>query len=348
MRNRALPLIAVLMLGLAAPAWSTFVPPRNLDPANASIQMNKNFQQDAWLVYTYDIDHTGTVINAKIQSSNGVPAVEQAVLAQVNAMRFEPASRNGKPVKVSADPVIYTWILDKPRIMSAAFAEKYRAAWNLYSEENYDAAFDIAVELKNYPGRNALEEVKFQILAASLFSRWKDEAAELQHLSRVREFQNLAISNNFKNTYMPTDQYLQVLNRVVTLQLNAGMLADAGRTLDQMQSLGRGTDTVNDAAQRYSKSIASLQNVADITVRGELLPLFRDGPGSLKIGLSRQRFSISDVRGRIGGVFLVCGSAEMPLRHPAQEPWSIPAGWNNCEIDITGRAGTSLVLHQLN
>lgn len=348
MRNRALPLIAVLLLGLAAPAWSTFVPPRNLDPANASIQMNKNFQQDAWLVYTYDIDHTGTVINAKIQSSNGVPAVEQAVLAQVNAMRFEPASRNGKPVKVSADPVIYTWILDKPRIMSAAFAEKYRAAWNLYAEENYDAAFDIAVELKNYPGRNALEEVKFQILAASLFSRWKDEAAELQHLSRVREFQNLAISNNFKNTYMPTDQYLQVLNRVVTLQLNAGMLADAGRTLDQMQSLGRGTDTVNDAAQRYSKSIASLQNVADITVRGELLPLFRDGPGSLKIGLSRQRFSISDVRGRIGGVFLVCGSSEMPLRHPAQEPWSIPAGWNNCEIDITGRAGTSLVLHQLN
>ncbi|QFU76412.1 energy transducer TonB [Halioglobus maricola] len=347
-RFRALPLFAVILFSLAAPAWSNFVPPRNLDPANSTIQLDSTFQQDAWLVYTYDIDHTGSVINATIQSSNGVVAVEQAVLAQIRSMRFEPASRSGMPVKVSADPVVYTWILDKPRIMSAAFADKYREAWALYSEENYDGAFDIAAELKNYPGRNALEEVKFQILAASLASRWKDEAAELQHLTRVVEFQNLAIDNNFKNRYMPTDQYLQVLNRVVTLQLNRGMLADAGGTLDDMQQLGRGSDAVNDAARRYSESLSSLQNVADITVRGELLPLFRDGPGSLKIGLSRSRFSISDVRGRVGGVFLVCGTSEMPLRYPSQEPWTIPTGWSDCVIDVTGRAGTSLVLHQLN
>ena len=84
----------------------------------------------------------------------------------------------------------------------------------------------------------------------------------------------------------------------------------------------------------------------DVTVKGELVPLFRDGPGSWKTGLTRKAFSISDVRGRVGSVFLVCTGVEKQLRYPSNEPWTIPPGWNNCKIDIAGKAGTQLVLHQ--
>ncbi len=340
-----------LSLGLALSsfcfsAWAAFTPPQNLNPAASSIRLDSGYQSDAWLVYTYDIDEQGQVANAEIKRSNGVPEVEQAVLSQVNAMRFTPATRNGKPVKVSADPVIYTWILDKPRDMSPRFREKYQQAWDLYSAENYDAAFDIAIELKNFPGRNAKEEVKFQILAASLASRWKDEAAELQHLSRIVEFQNLALNNNFKNTYVANEQYLQILNRIVTLQLNSMMLADAGKTLEQIQYLGGGSSTAAEAGARYQEAEQAFHAMDDVTVNGELVPLFRDGPGSWKTGLSRSDFSISDVRGRVGSVFLVCGNSEMQLRYPSREPWKTPAGWNNCKIDISGKAGTRLVLHQ--
>lgn len=331
---------------LAMPASAQFIPPQNLNPAAASIQLDSSFQSDAWLVYTYDIDEAGTVVNATIQSSNGVPEVEQAVLRQVNAMRFKPATRNGKPVKVSAEPVIYTWILDKQRELSADFDQQYRQAWALYAEENYDAAFDIALALKDFPGRNALEEVKFQILAASLASRWKDEAAELQHLSRVVEFQNLALNNNFRNTYVPQDQFLQILNRIVTLQLNRMMLADAGDTLVQMQRLGGGSEITAEAGQRFVEAQRRFDLMPDVTVKGELVPLYRSGPGSWKTGLSRRVFSVSDVRGQIGSIFLVCTGQEMQLRYPSREPWTVPPGWNNCKIDIAGKAGTQLVLHQ--
>ena len=341
---RRLALIACLAVAL--PAWSQFVPPQNLDPASASIRLDTSFQSDAWLVYTYDIDAIGRVTNATIQSSNGVPEVEQAVLQQVNAMRFSPAQRNGQPIKVSADPVIYTWILDKPREMSGRFEERYREAWSLYAEENYDAALEIARELKNFPGRNALEEVKLQILAASLASRWEDGAAELQHLSRVVEFQNLALDNNFRNTYVPAEQFLKILDRIVSLQLNRMMLADAGDTLVQMQQLGGGSEVVNAASSRFQQAEREFNAMPDVTVRGELVPLFPDGPGSWKTGLSRSAFSVSDVRGRVGSVFLVCGANEMQLRYPSREPWTIPPGWNNCKIDVSGKAGTQLVLHQ--
>ncbi|MEP4146278.1 MAG: energy transducer TonB [Halioglobus sp.] len=341
-------LTASLLISLASigSAWAQFSPPQNLDPSSAVINLGSSFQSDAWLVYTYDIDETGKVANAVIRSSNGVPEVEQAVLRQVNAMQFRPAQRGGKPVKVSADPVVYTWILDKPREMSPRFAELYQKAWDLYAEENYDGAFDIAIELKAYPGRNAKEEVKFQVLAASIASRWNDEAAELQHLSRVVEFQTLALSNNFNNTYVPTSQYLQILKRMQTLQLNNRMLADAGITLDRMQALGRGTDVVAEAAAHYSRAEQELQALPDVTIAGELVPLFREGPGSWKAGLSRNDFSISDVHGRVGAVFLVCAGQERSLRYPAREPWSIPAGWSECKVDVSGKAGTRLVLHQ--
>lgn len=330
----------------AGKSWAQFVPPQNLDPASATIRLDSSFQSDAWLVYTYDIDETGQVVNAEIQSSNGVPEVEQAVLRQVKAMRFRPARRGDKPVKVGADPVVYTWILDLPREMGPRFAQRYQQAWDLYAQEDYDSAFDIAVELKNFPGRNALEEVKFQILAASLASRWDDEAAELQHLSRVVEFQSLALNNNFRNTYVPQQQYLQILKRILTLQLNGRMLADAGKTLDLMQELGRGSAVVEEAAALYRQSEQAFNAMADVAIKGELVPLYRDGPGSWKAGLSRSVFSLSDVRGSVGAVFLVCANGERALRYPASDPWTIPAGWSDCLVDVSGKAGTRLVLHQ--
>lgn len=336
----------LLALLVAAPASGQFVPPQNLDPDSVSIQLDSSFQSDAWLVYTYDIDATGQVVNATIHSSNGVPEVEQAVLRQVNSLRFRPATRNGNPLKVSADPVTYTWILDKPREMSPGFERQYREAWALYSEGNYGAAADIAKVLQDYPGRNALEEVKSRILAASLASRWQDEAEELQHLGRVVELQQLALDNNFRNSYVPADQFLRILNRIVTLQLNGLMLADAGDTLMQMRRLGGDDPIIAGAGRRFIEAQRQFEATPDVSVKGELQPLFDGGPGSWKVGLSRAAFSISDVRGRVGSVFLICNGTEKQLRYPSPEAWTIPPGWNNCKIDISGEAGTQLELHQ--
>ena len=336
----------LLILLLAAPAWAQFVPPQNLDPATASIQLDSSFQSDAWLVYTYDIDATGLVTDAAIRSSNGVPEVEQAVLRQVKAMQFSPATRDGSPLKVSAEPVSYTWILDRPRQMSPAFEQRYRQAWDLYAGENYPAASEIAVSLSEYPGRNALEEVKSRILLASLASRSQDDGAELQHLGRVIELERLALDNNFRNTYVPADQFLQILDRFVTLQLDAWMLADAGDTLMLMQRLADDSAIAGEAGQRFVAAQRRFDAIPDVAVTGKLDPLFRDGPGSWKTGLSRTRFSLSDVRGRVASVFLVCAGGERQLRYPTQEHWTVPPGWNNCRIEVSGEAGTELVLHQ--
>lgn len=337
-----------LVLGMAplTAAHAQFEPPRSLDPTGPSIRLDGNYQSDAWLVYTYDIDEAGKVVNPTIHSSNGVLEVEQAVLRQLRDMQFQPAMRNGKPVEVPAEPVVFTWILDLPREMSPRFAEIYRQAWDYYAEENYDAAFEQAVALKNDPGRNALEEVKFQILAASLASRWQDDAAELQHLTRVVELQSLAMDNNFNNTYVPNDQFLKILKRILNLQLQRKMLADAGETLDRMQQLGRGTPVVEQAAAGYRAAESDYRSRAEVVVSAELVPLYQGGSGSWKGGLTRDDFSISDVQGRVGGVYLVCNAGERALRYPATTRWTVPAGWSDCKVEVVGKAGTRLKLHQ--
>jgi len=327
-------------------AVAQFTPPERLNATSGNIHLDRSYRADAWLVYTYDIDERGRVVNAVIQSSNGVTVVEQEVLRQLQSWQFHPATSNGKPVAMSSEPALRTWIYDEPREMSPRFADMYRRAWDLFAQEDYDAAFEIASELKNYPGRNALEEVKFQLLAASLAFRWDDGAAEMQHLARAIEFQNLALSNRFKNTYMDNAQYLQVLDRMVTLQLQRMMLADAGGTLEKMRGVDSAAAITAQAETRYREGERAFHAMPDVTVQGELVPLFRDGPGSWKTGLSRQEFSISNVQGVVNGVYLVCANGEWDLDYPAREPWRVPAGWERCKVDVSGSAGTRLVLHQ--
>lgn len=337
---------AAIALASALPVWGAYVPAQPLGSAAAGISLDSSFQSDAWLVYTYDIDASGRVVNATIRYSNGVLEVEQAVLQQLAAMRYRPAQRNGSPVTASAGPVTYTWILDKPRELSPRFRDMYERAWAYYAEGDYDTASDIAVGLKSYSGRNALEEVKYRILAASLASRREDEALELRHLNRVVDFQDLALSNNFNNLYVPSEQYLKVLKRVMTLQLNNNMLADAGDTLDSMRSLGAGSAILGEAENRYRQAQQAFQSIEDLAIQGELVALYRGGAGSWKVGLSRERFSLGEVSGRVDSLFLVCAQAEQQLRHPTNTPWTIPSGWSRCLVDISGEAGTRLVLHQ--
>lgn len=335
-----------LSLGMVAPARSASVPAQNLDPASATIRLDSTFQSDAWLVYTYDIGADGRVLNAAIQSSNGVLEVEQAVLQQVAAMRFSPATRNDAPIQVSAGPMVYTWILDKPRELSPRFSDLYRQAWGFYAEQNYDAASGIAEQLKNYPGRNAQEAVKYQLLAASLASRRQDDSAELKSLNRVVKFQDLALSNSFRNTYLPQDQYQKVLKRIMELQLGRNMLADAEHTLESIQSLGGDAAIASEAGDRFRQVELASRSLDDLATAGELPALYPGGPGTLKIRLSRDRFSLSDISGQVSSVFLVCAESEKQLFYPAKAPWSIPPGWSQCLIEVSGKGGTGVVLHQ--
>ncbi|MEM1114407.1 MAG: energy transducer TonB [Pseudomonadota bacterium] len=345
---RLLGLMAALLMLVALPAAANFTPPKNLDPQNSGVNLDKSFTDEAWLVYTYDIDDQGEVINATIHSSNGVPTVEQAVLGQINAMRFSPATRNGKPVKVSADPIFFTWILDKPREMTPTFSETYALAWDEFKQGNYDGALDYAVQLKSMPGRNAYEEVKFQVLAASIMSRWDDEAAELQHLGRAVELQELADKNDFINPYIESGQYLMILDRIHTLKLNGMMLADASEVLAQIQSLAPGTEVAQRSQARHAEVEAMYAGMIDVAISAELTPIYREGPGSWKTGLSRTQFTISNVRGKILGVYLACDQGDVPLRYPSSTAWVIPGGWTNCEVDVSGRAGTRFKLNQKN
>ena len=341
----ALLFCALLLAG--TPAFSQFVPPEPLDPSAGNPSLDAGYDTEAWLVYTYEIDTGGNVVNAEIHSSNGVLEVEQSILNQVQAQRFRPATRGGNPVKVFVGPVFYTWIVDKPRELSPDFDRMYQEAWALFNDNNYDGAFEIAAKLKDLPGRSAYEEVKLQILAASLSSRWDDTAAELQHLERAVELQTLADGNRFRNRYIEQGQYLLILERIHTLQLERSMLADAANTLDKMIAYGAGSEAVARAKESHLSADRQFRSAPDVAIAGELTPIYRGGPGAWETRLSRDLISLSGIRGKVDGVLLVCAQGDVQLRFPATDPWRVPAGWSQCKVEVSGRSGTRFRLHQL-
>ncbi|MEP0202600.1 MAG: hypothetical protein ABJ084_00630 [Halioglobus sp.] len=340
--------IVVMMVSPLGFAQGGFKPPVNLNTNQSTTpSLNDSYTEEAWLVYTYDIGTDGVVANLKIHSSNGVAAVESAITGQVTSLRYSPAMRGDTPVKVTVGPIFYTWILDKPRVMSDAFASQYQEAWDNFGQNDYNAAFDIAAKLRGLPGRNAFEEVKFQTLAASISSRWDDSAAELQHLSRALEFQGLADRNNFDNPYIENGQLLLMMERVHALQLQKMMMGDAGVTLRKIQLLGPGSDVSNRAGAAHDAAMLSFRANPDVTIDGELTPIYRNGPGAWETRLSRNLFSLTNARGKVDSVLLDCLQGNRNLSYPSLEPWKIPPGWSECKLEVSGKAGARFVIHQL-
>jgi hypothetical protein len=337
------------LLASAAVQSAGFVPPQNLNPGQSSQpSLDPSYEQEAWLVYTYDIDTSGDVINMKIHSSNGITAVEDKFYNHVNSMKFRPGTRDGNPVKVSAGPFVYTWILDKTRTMTPEFSEIYQQAWDMFKQENYDGASELAASLQNMPGRNAYEETKFQILAASLNSRWGEELAELANLKRIVEFQSLADRNRFGNPYVEGDQYLLILERIQTVQLGMMMLADGEATLNKMIMRDGDSEVTQRAKLAYQDAEGKFRAMPDVSIAGELTPLYRDGQGVWETRLSRDKFSLSNVKGAIDTVYLACQvGGDKRLRYPARDPWVTPAGWNNCKLEVAGKPGTRFRAHQI-
>lgn len=345
-----LPLLLCLwtLLGVTgAAAQSGYVPAENLDPDNSSPSLDASFKREAWLVYTYDINTRGDVVNATIHSSNGIPEVNQHMLDQIEAQRFRPARQGGKPVTVPVGPVVYTWILDQPRTMGADFSATYERAWDQFKAGDYDQAFELAADLKETAGRNAFEEVKFQILAASIANRWDDPAAEMQHLQRIVAFQDLADRNDFQHPYVESDHFALILERIHGLQLENNQLADAQATFNRILMRGTSEEVTErvEAAQRAAQT--DFEATPEVATQGELTPLYREGPGSWETRLTRDRFRLAQVRGKVDWLYLACQGNEKRLPYPSSSSWTVPNGWQECMVEISGRAGTRFELVQL-
>ncbi|MFV0276670.1 MAG: energy transducer TonB, partial [Parahaliea sp.] len=320
-----LPGLAALALTAAAMAQSGFVGPQRIGTQSPSL--DASFQQEAWLVYTYDVDPAGQIANAAIRYSNGVEAVDRHMLEQIQAQRYRPATSSGSPVKSPVGPVSYTWILDIPRTLGESFALTYDQAWTDFRAGNYDGAGELALQLGNLPGRNAFEEVKYQLLAASIASRRNDPATESRHLGRIMAFQDLADSNHFKHPYIEPPHYNLILSRVHRLQLDNNQLADAQATFHQLLQRGPGESVLDGVQSAQLDAESRFIANPDAVVRGRLSALYSGGPGTWKTGLSRQSFSLDRVdQGRVDWLYLVCGKNEQRLPFPSRRPWTVPEG----------------------
>ncbi len=120
---------------------------------------------------------------------------------------------------------------------------------------------------------------------------------------------------------------------------HGGLVAGAVAALEDAD-IATGPRLVARAEQRFKAQ-------PFVATKGELTPLYRGGPGSWEMRLSRDRFTIREIRGDVDWLYLACLGSEKRLPFPSLRPWEIPAGWRECKVEISGRAGTRFELHQL-
>ena len=343
-------LVLLLLAMAAAPlTQAQYQPPESLNPSAPRYpDFDTSQSGEVWLVYTYEIDVDGLVKKLQIHSSNDVEEVNSAIVNHISQMRYRPAMRDGKPVLTYVGPVFFTLILDEERQLTPIFQQYYDLAQQQIAAGDYDAAFESAVAMKDMARRNAYEEVQVQLLAARMAAHWEDPAAELQHLKRAVEFQALADSKNFKHGYLDANQYLLTLSRIHELQLQNQMLADASRTLFSMMSINSDSMITTGSRFRHDDFEVQVDQTRSLEIKAELTPIYRGGPGSWEGWLARPEFALENVRGgKIDSVFLVCEEGERRLDYPYRRQWTVPPGMTSCKVELSGAAGTRLLLKQL-
>jgi hypothetical protein len=231
--------------------------------------------------------------------------------------------------------------------MAPRFNSLYEQAWTHFKAQEYDAATQVARTLEQWPARNAYEEVKYRILAASLASRDLDEGAEQAHLKRIVDFQELAARNNFNNPYVVENQYLLMLDRMHSLQLAQMLLGDAQLTLNNLLARDSDAEVTLSAQKAQLEAQNRLSAMADVSVVGKLSGLYPGAQGFWETQLFREKFLITNAAGSIASVHLSCETGgEQRLIYPSAVSWKIPPGWQRCKLEIAGTSDTRFTLHQ--
>ncbi len=72
-------------------------------------------RHEGTVTLTFNVEADGTISNSSVKKSSGYPLMDDAAHQAIKKCTFQPAMKNGKEVKGSAD-IQYVWTLTEPKL----------------------------------------------------------------------------------------------------------------------------------------------------------------------------------------------------------------------------------------
>ncbi|MFM9862829.1 MAG: TonB family protein [Micropepsaceae bacterium] len=288
---------------------------------------------EGWVLAEFGVTADGRVRDLTVVDAVGAKEFVTATVTALNARRFKPALRNGKPVE---QHLHNTWIKyyfeDTPHgVTHKEFPERFETARNRIKSNRFEEAIE-QVELMLKVWRlNRYEIAMSSYLLAIAYAKtgdWENARANIEH----------ALGENGR--YLNASMQPEAMELLVKARAQASDLAGAYCAFHRASPDKR-------AALAPLKAEIETRLLSDdpLVSNGKLIkhPL-ADQPGMWRRQLVRQKFSFANVSGEVKSFRLSCIAAGIEHAVDPEMQWTVPEKAGTCVIRVFGTPGATFKL----
>jgi len=297
--------------------------------------------REGWVLVSFMISGTGTVIEPMVEESSGSRPFEVAALDAVESWTFEPARLNGEPVVQSRSRVWIAFQLDVESRASREFVSEYRRAAEQLGANDLAAAGETISRIESSIRSNLYEDALYWWIRSIHL-----EASNPGARDEIKKSISRAIG--YQGSFLPAEILVPAIRRLYVMEFEDG---DLSKAIDTYELLGtiesaKTASMYEGVSQELALHVEQIRAlVAGPNVLGSRAELEDNGYWFRR--LLRRSYSIEQIEGEIERLDLRCRSRAAQYSSVTEgEVLAVPEGWEGCSVYVKGVPGTRFALHE--
>ena len=300
--------------------------------------MERSRGHQGWVELNFVVTEDGEVVDPVVEASSGSRAFEHEAIKTVKRWRYEPATKNGKPVPQSKTAVRISFAMDGAQDrVSRVFYSVYRKVDKAIDEGNIDLASTELARLFASQGLTLGELSWLWTLQARIAGVRGDTDLQLLAVQRA-----LAVSEE----WIPSSLRMNLLTTRVYLETRKGNYAEAMDAYMALKAMdGADTSELDSVAKEIEALVESDQLLLISAEIGSARCVTCES--SWRYKPLRRAIEITDIDGELGTLEFRCDWQRFVGTARDGVAWQIPASWGDCSVVVHGKTGSTFTLVEL-
>lgn len=305
-----------------------------------------------WVYYDFKVNTNGHVTDIRILGSNVNSRVEAAFVEVLTNTSYKPATLNGYPVVESKLPQRQYFTYSKPEKPLHSFGHSLHTPYTISSEfrkemegirsnleKGQNEIARIRIQgLESSEGTTIYEEFFVHILWKNYYAAEGDKFREYQYLVYVLSMENKQV--------LPPRQFVPFLVRAYQLEIEAGMVAEAGGSLKRLENIDVDGVQTQAVKEHYKKVLTKVEGGTFETQGKLLLSWYGGDRAEWRSAILRKDVELKVLEGSVETILVSCEEGKMVVKPKRAARISIPNDWGLCYLFLDGDNGTTFELSQ--
>jgi hypothetical protein len=269
-----------------------------------------------------------------------------AAMRDLKSMKFQPALLNGVAMTIRGQRIPIRYKIDAGNGITSSFRKELKEVDRFIRSGDYAGAHFHAQWMVSEKVRLGYEYAVLQAQLAETYALVGDDHRAILAVRNATQRTNpdmavfelrQPIRPNRASNYLLTKELVTSL-----LDLRMRLTAKHGMFREALQTYYDYAGLVDLEADDPRVALAEQMTTFMESDRDLIGKIQISEDGRWLHELSRQTFTLQDVKGSVATLLMQCADRDRRLEYSAKVEWTIPASWKLCRVSISAAPGTSL------